>query len=363
MHRNLALAAALALAACSPNFDPASKLEKLRVLAIKAEPPEIAPPPAPGDPVVAPTTAALTSLVLHPTDLDPATATTTTVVHLVCVPTPGNATPTPCVALAELRDPTSEIASAAQAACAGGSGGSGSGQPPPVFAGVEACHGGTCGPASVGGTPLPPAQVTVPGTPAQPFAFTASGPDRVLGVQAVDLAFAIDATPDELVAGAGTCLPAALAARLAVLWNDPAREHVLSTKRVVIRGPDLSVTTDPPNLNPSSPQIDAGGTPLDPVGPTTASGTIQLTATSPPSDAQPYTKLDASGNPIESTNEQLVYSWFSTAGDLHDLHTQDGAADAWDLSAAPGGPAVLVAVVRDLRGGTSWAIRTVAVNR
>ena len=56
--------ALLALAACTPEFDPASRVEKLRVLAVQADPPEIAPAPLSGTPA-APDRAALTSLVVR----------------------------------------------------------------------------------------------------------------------------------------------------------------------------------------------------------------------------------------------------------------------------------------------------------
>ena len=90
MNRNLALVfAALALAACSPDFDPASKVEKLRVLAIKAQPPEIVPPSA--DAAALPT-AALTSLVLHAPP-PPGAAPPTAVGHAARLPGPGATAP------------------------------------------------------------------------------------------------------------------------------------------------------------------------------------------------------------------------------------------------------------------------------
>src|SRR6266498_906860 len=178
--RSALAAAALALAACSPDFDPASKIDKLRVLAITAAPPEIAPPSV--DPDLA-HTAALTSLVLR-ADFDAEAALTTTIVHLACVPTPGDPAPSPC----------------------------------------------------------------------------------------------------ELLAGAGTTCPMGdMAARFAELWS--SREHVLSTKRIQIRGPDAP---DAPNQNPVIAGIEAGSA---------------------------------------------------------------------DLTA----PAVVVAVVRDLRGGVAWTVRKVNV--
>jgi hypothetical protein len=350
MNPNLALAAAaLMLVACSPDFDPASRIDKLRVVAVRADPPEIEPASVA---TVAPDRAALTSLVLRPEDFDPATAPTTTVVYLACVPIPGDPTPSPCVMLETLRDPTVAIASALQADCAGGGGG---GPPPIGFAGVEVCRAATCAPAVGGGTPLPPPEVAVPAG----FAFSAAGPERILGVQAIVLAFALDATPDELVAGAGTTCPLGdMAVRLSELW--PAREHVLATKRVVIRGPEA---VDSPNRNPAIDALVAGVTTLDAAAVTTiAGGALQLQPDVDAALQETYTELDAAGVAIETVREDWVFSWFSTAGELDELHTHGATPNEWRVTGAPGGtPAVVAAVVRDLRGGTQWAVRKVAV--
>jgi hypothetical protein len=348
MRRSLLIAAALAAAACSPDFDPASRIEKLRVVAIRAEPPEIDPAGV--------QTADLTSLVLR---ADYATTTrTTTVVHLACVPVPGDPNPTPCVLLQNLRDPAVAIAAGARQACAQAAavdpGGATTAWPAIALAGFEACVDDACGAASASGGPLPPAQVAIPAG----LVFPAAGVERTLGVQAVDLAFALDATPDELVAGIGTACPAAdVADQLARLWA--VREHVLSTKRVPIRGP---ASPNAPNRNPAVAGIVAGVTPLDPAAATTLGrGKLELAPVLPAGAAgapEAYVKLDADGRPIEPATEEWVYSWFSTAGELKDLHTRSlTKPDEWTVWDA--GPARVVVVVRDLRGGTSWAVRDV----
>ncbi|HEX9308795.1 MAG TPA: hypothetical protein VF894_14975 [Anaeromyxobacter sp.] len=345
----LLLLAAAALAACTPDFDPASRIEKLRVLAIKAEPPEIDPAGV--------QTAALTSLVLR-ADFAQDPSRTTTVVHLACLPVPGDPSPSPCVQLAGLRDPTAFLAEAAPAACAA------PGTAPIAFAGTETCVGGDCGPATLaGGATLKRPEVSVPAAWAGPegvfAALPPTAPELVLGAQAIVLAFALDATPDELAAGGGgPCVAADLVSGLAGLWA--TREHVLSTKRVQIRGPDAY---DPPNQNPAEPGIRAGTTSLDPDAVTTlAPGEISL-APVPGGEPELYTKLDAAGLPLEGeAREEWVYSWFSTAGELDATHTRGTEADAWTVGAtAAGTPARVVAVVRDLRGGTAWAVRDVAV--
>jgi len=350
-------AAALALAACSPDFDPASKLDKLRVLAIQAEPPEIEPA---GATTVTSDRARLQSLVF---DAEPV-PTTTTVVHLACVPEPGNPAPTPCVMLANLRDPAAAMAAGAQQACAGG----GSGAAPWTapwpeidLAGIEMCESMECGPAVVGGMPLPPPELVVTSAVRARFeALPAGAADRILGVEAVVLAFALQATPDELLAGVGTTCPAGdVAANLARLW--PVREHVLSTKRVQIRGIEAR---NPPNLNPDIGGIDADGTELDDpdVVATLAGGKIALRPIAGTCAPEPYAKLDAAGSVIENTTEEWVYSWFSTAGEIDELHTHGTDPDEWTVSASAGGtPAIVAAVVRDLRGGEAWTVRKVLV--
>jgi hypothetical protein len=353
--------ALLAAAACSPDFDPASQVEKLRVLAVQAEPPEIAPPPASGAPA-APDRAALTSFVLR-ADFAADPGRETTVVYLACVPAPGDSTPSPCVLFAQLSDPAGVLAAAAGAACTAPP----PGQPAPIaFAGVEVCRAPavgswkTCGAAvTSGGLTLPSPELAVPagyGFDALP----AGAPERILGVQAVVLAFAIDATPDELAAGPGACTAEALARRLAALWAE--RDHVLSVKRVLVRGPEAP---DAPNENPAVDGIAAGGALLDPAAPASLPRASVTLAPVPPADAdamhQPYTELDAAGAPIRSTREKWVYSWFATAPELDDLHTADGGEERWDLAAAAGGPAVVAAVVRDLRGGVGWTWAAVTI--
>jgi hypothetical protein len=340
----LLAAAALALAACTPDFDPASKVEKLRVLAVQAEPPEIEPA---GPTAVAPDRAALTSLVVRADEAADPTRKTT-VLYLACIPVPGDPEPNPCVALAELRDPTVVVADAARASCAGGGGE----EPPIAFAGVEVCESRRpCTAATSGATTFPLPEVVVP----VGYGFPPDTPEEIIGVQVVVLAFALDATPDELAAGAGaTCPLGDVAARLAELWA--AREHVLATKRVWIRGllaPDL------PNVNPAIEDIAEGAGALPA---TVAPGTHLLAPILPAgADHQLYTELDANGAPIErDKREEWVYSWFSTVGELDVLHTRDGETEEWVVPAGAG-PAFIVTVVRDLRGGVAWTTRDVTI--
>lgn len=360
MNRASILSLALLALACGPDFDPASRVEKLRVLAVQAEPPEIAPLPASGTPV-APDRASLTSLVLR-ADFASDPARETSVVYLACIPTPGDPAPSPCVLLAGLRDPAALIADVAKGSCAAPP------SAPIAFAGAEVCAAPaagsrkTCGAATTsGGLTLPAPEVVLPAG----FGFDAlppGAPERVLGVQAVVLAFVIDATPDELSSGTGACQAEILASGLAALWAE--REHVLSVKRVWIRGPDAP---DAPNENPAIDAIVAEGVALDPELPPELPGAGVDLAPALPADAdalhQEYSELDSTGAVIRAAREEWVYSWFATAGEMKDLHTRDGGVERWDLGPAPAGPAVVAAVVRDLRGGVAWRWATVRVAR
>jgi hypothetical protein len=348
----LIAAAAVALAACNPEFDPASQVDGLRVLAVRAEPPEIGPTPADG-------AAALTSLVLRPESTS-APATRTTILYLACTPVPGDPTPSPCVVLTSLRDPTLVLAGAAQASCDAPAV-DGAPASHVAFAGAEVCDRRGCGPAVLpGGGALPTPELTLP----QGYGFDAlpaGAPERILGVEAVVLAFALDATVEELSAGAaGACPLGSIATRVSQLWAE--REHVLGVKRVRIRGPEAP---DLRNRNPAIDGILAGGSPIAADGSTRiAGGTVALTASLPedaPALVDAYTELDATGARLGSKVEEWVTSWFSTAGELAELHTRGSEAGTWELG--PDATAVVVAVVRDLRGGVAWQVREVTIAR
>jgi hypothetical protein len=343
--RLLAAGAALALAGCNPDFDPASQVDGMRVLAVRAEPPEIGPTPAEGE-------AALTALVLRPEwTADPARATT--IVYVACTPTPGDPTPSPCVAFASLRDPAAVVAEAARAGCTAGAPAGGARA---AFAGAEGCDRGGCRPFEVGGATLPPPRLALP----EGFGFDdlpRGAPERILGVEAAVLAFAIDAPPAELAAGADPACPlGGVATRLAELWS--ARPHVLSLKRVQIRGPEAP---DAPNRNPAIAGIAARGTALAADAPSTIDGgTIDLAPLLPGGAAglvDRYTELDTTGAPLEVKTEEWAFSWFSTAGELDETHTRDGELDEWQVGG--GTTALVAAVVRDLRGGVAWQVREV----
>ncbi|BDG01582.1 hypothetical protein [Anaeromyxobacter oryzae] len=356
-----ALAALAALAACTPKFDPASSVRELRVLAVRAEPPEIAPP---GDPS-APGTAALDTLVALPAFVvDPSPQVV--VLHLACTPDPGNPTSTACVQFQTLSDPAQLLGGVdpASACAAPGTGKRGA----ISFGGVEACGLAGCGPVTVRRDPADPASdVTLPAPryllPAD-FSFDAypaSAPERVLGLEADDLALAVQATPAELAplaAAADACATlAAAGARFETLWS--SRPHVVSLKRIQIRGP---AAPSPPNHNPAVSGITLGGAALTPPGGSPARiapGKVADLLPVLPGDfaalRETYVRSDSSGAPIETRQEDWSFSWFATAGDIDLLHTTDPSeADAYTAPAS--GRVLLWSVVRDLRGGVAWTV-------
>jgi hypothetical protein len=352
----LVTAAALALAACAPEFDPASEVQGLRVLALRAEPPEIAPP---GDPEAL-HTAVLTSLVLRP-EWVTTSARPVTILYLACTPVPGDPTPSPCVMLASLRDPTAALAEGAQASCDPDPEPPSTTRPPPVsFAGAEVCDRSGCGPAALpGGGALPPPALALPEGYGELFAALPPGaPERALGVEAQVLAFAVDATPERLAEGADPACPlAAVGANLQAAWR--VEEHVLAVKRVQIRGPSAPAASDE---NPTAPRIRARDGELDPIPATTtiAGGAIPLVPlAAPESDLQAYTELDVEGIPIAAAREELVYSWFSTAGELEELHTRGAEPEEWRVGTTR---ALVAVVVRDDRGGVAWAVHEVELS-
>ncbi len=359
MIRTLSLAAAL-LAACSPTFDPASKVEKLRVLAVRAEPPEI----APASYGVAPAAASLGALVAHPGFVsDPSGRAV--VLHLACTPTPGDPRPTPCTLTETLADPTALLAAADLAAACAAPGVGAPGQV--TFAGIESCGLLGCEPVSVLLDPSDPASAVAFHAPAYELpngfdlALLPPGmPERALGAEVVDLALALDVAPAALapelpVADACAALGAALA-RFQAEW--PAREHVAAIKRIRVRGPEAR---SPPNQNPAISGIALGGATLPAPGAAPAavasSSEADLAPVFPGDPAslhESYVECDAEGRPIRTSTEEWVYSWFATAGEIEDLHTRDGG-DAERFTAPAAGRAVLYAIARDLRGGVAWA--------
>jgi hypothetical protein len=356
----LLVPALLALAACGPDFDPASEVQGLRVLAVRAEPPELAPP---GD-ASAPSRAALDTLVAHPAfPSQPGRAAT--VLHVTCTPKPGDPAASSCTDLSELADPAALLGKADPASVCSTTPGRGVAGGI-TFSGLEACGLTGCSAVTVRREPgvegsevaLPAPAYELPGD----FSFKdvpAGAPERILGLEVVDLALALDATPAELApttAVAGDCEAlVAFMERFAAEWE--ARPHVATVKRIRVRGPNARSA---PNANPVLSGIALGGVALPapdaapaPVTPGTEADLLPILPGNPETLRETYFRLDAAGEIIEPKQEDWTFSWFSTTGELDRLHTND--ATEGDRYTAPAtGDAVIWSVVRDLRGGVAW---------
>jgi hypothetical protein len=373
--RSLSLAVALtSLAACTPEFDPASEVTTLRVLAVRAEPPELAPAPALGDPPsssgqAAPDTATLGALVAHP-DFVADPARRVTLVHVACTPEAGDPTASACLSLTSLADPRALLPAADLAlACADpGRGREGA----ITLAGLESCGRAGCEPIEVRLDSADPASAVALPSPAYRLpgdlglgALPPGAPERILGIEVVTLALALDVAPDALApAGTSTDACAALAAfgaRFAEEWDLHA--NVASVKRIRVRGPDA---TDAPNTNPPLTGVAFDGTALPPPGgaPTAIAAVeadlLPLFPGDPDLLRERYTRRDAAGAAIEEKIEDWAFSWFATAGELEDLRTN--APDEPERFAPEPGRALVYVVARDLRGGTSWTIGEVDVS-
>ena len=190
----------------------------------------------------------------------------------------------------------------------------------------------------------------------------------MLGVEVVDLALALDASPDDLAPAAAVsdaCAAlAAVAARFQAAW--PLQGHVATLKRIQVRGPDA---LSPPNVNPTLAGMQLDGAALPAPGGTPAAAVAdekadllpilvagRLTADELAADfeslRQTYTRVDSSGAAIETKQEDWTWSWFATSGDLKDLHTHS-VSDA-EVFTPAAGRTLVWAVVRDLRGGVAW---------
>lgn len=361
-NRNLSLAlvaVAVAASACSPQFTSPTEVVGLRILAIRSEPPELAPP---GDPA-APARAAMGALVGHPV-LATDGAWRATVLHVACTPAPGQAEASPCTVLTQLATPQDLVGLAdLGSACTA----PGLGMPGAItLAGLESCGRDGCGPVLVRRDPADPEpDVTLP-APAYEVPATLDlaslppgSPERVLGVEVVDLALALEIDPSELgqdTAVATDCeaLEAAVT-RFAAGWE--ARPHVSAVKRLRVRGPDAPSAA---NHNPPLDGIALDGAPLPPpsaspapVGPGAKRALTPILPRDEAALRETYREVDGEGRALGEKTEEWTYSWFTTGGELSDLHTRS-ATQTVELTAPSSGPAVVWLVVRDLRGGVAW---------
>jgi hypothetical protein len=360
----LALAASLA-AGCAPDFTKPMQVVGLRVLAVKAEPPELA-PPADGS---APARATLGALVAHP-DFATDGARRATVLHLGCTPSADLTVPSLCTAISELASPASllGLADLTSACTAPGLGAPGA----ITFSGLESCGQGGCEPVVVRLDPADAASAVALPTPAYELpaaldlsTLPAGDPIRVLGLEAVDLALAIDAPPAELAPT--TAVPdachalGAMAARFSQEWG--SHPNVTALKRIRVRGPDA---VNAPNQNPALSGIALAGTPLPAPGATPAPVTpgakldlLPLHPGDPDVLRETYVEVDAAGMPVRERKEEWTWAWFTSAGELEDPYTR-AADEAAHLTAPSSGPAQVWLVLRDLRGGEAFTAGSLA---
>ncbi len=363
------------LAACSPDFDKSSQVQKLRLLAEQAEPPEIAPLASTPDPKAPPDRASLDVLVGHPAFVsDPARRTT--VVHLACTPSLDDVIGTVCTTLSQLANPEQILTYAdPAAACTSPGVGLAGGV---TFSGVQSCGPQGCEPAVILRDPSDPASALTLPTASYVLpagltldALPTGNAQRILGIDVVALALLLDASPDELAPSSAAVDPcAALSAFLqSFLAAWPNREHVAGVKRVHVRGPDA---TDDPNLNPAIDSITlSDGSPFP--AQLAPDAVLELLPVLPPVPAgsadlhQTYVRRDANGAPISQETEQFTISWFATDGDFHDLHSLETEPEKWTAPASPppapaSGRIVFYTVIHDPRGGAAWTRSTLTIS-
>lgn len=364
----VSLASLAALSACAPDFVGPERVKGLRVLAVRAEPPEISAADQPGWP---PAATAIQSLIGHPGFAAGDDAVRALVLHLACTPTPGDPLGTVCTQISALSDPAALLApllAGAASACTSGGAGVVNGM---TISGLEACSRRGCGQLSVQRDPADPSSLEPLPAPSYqlPAGFwdplAAASPQRIIGTDVVDLALAVEASGLDVApaqaaaAGCENVLPGVLE-RLLVLWQE--RAHVPSLKWIHVRGPDMPTGSTPeelPNLNPQVVGIRLGTANLPAVGAgpqRLPAGRAQQLLPDLGGDfqslRQTYDRYDTSGVFIDTRQEDWAYSWFATAGDLDQSHTNGfGEENAYTLG---GGHAVLWLVVRDLRGGEAW---------
>ena len=318
----LALAAALSAAGCTDPWRTAPFVDGLRVLAIRAEPPDL----APGQATV------LDAVVVDPRD----PSRLNTLVWLVCDPDPSSLDQPACAQTDTLQ------------AIEGGGDGESALDPSNLPPGLRPL-----------GMTAPPGVVPLPivyTAPADVFAQVApSDPRRIRGVLAVVLLLAVAEPPS-------SSWPPTQADLTSLLERVRSKQvdSVLSIKR-------LRISENPtPNHNPTLAAVKIAGESWGP-GPQLAKvlpGTWTNLAALPEGAAETYQDLDADGN-LVTKQEILSVSWFTTVGELGFARTLAGELDHPEQLYTPfvmqkvpdDRRGVLYAVLRDGRGGASSLAR------
>ena len=305
---------------CTDPWRTVQYLEGLRVLAVRAEPPDLAPGQA----------TLLDALVVDPR----APARSNTVLWLACHPDPASLDQPKCAEYDTLEALTGEEGSADPASLPEGL----------VPLGITA-------PAGV--TPLPIRYAA----PADVFAgLAADDPRRVRGVLAMVLVLAIAEEPSPHWPPTQEDL-SALMDRV----RSKQVDSVLAIKRLRIS------ETATPNHNPVLSKVRLGDEEWGP-GPQPAKihpGTwTKVLALPAPETSETYQDLDADGN-LVTKQEHLSASWFTTLGDLDKARTLAGEIEDPEALYAPfvlqnvpeSRQGVLYAVLRDGRGGVDQLVR------
>lgn len=367
----IGILAALTLLGCGEEFPPASQIDGLRLLAIRAEDPELI-PHAPGE---TPARTTLRSLVADPAQIeDPSRRVT--VLHIGCTPTPGSLEPGLCTALEVLTTPKGLGQMLAAGGCLDGEG-SGTGEKGDTVrvVGFESCtQTEGCGPAEVEimglATTLPEPVYEVP----EDFRMDllpAGHPQRVNGIQAVIATVAVAASAQELVDGVEATDACGFATgvgrNLSRLLEE--RERMTALKRVQLRGPDVP---DPLNVNPVLPGITANGQLLDTPQARVATGArVDFLPVAPtddegaPIEPQTFTRYDSEGKVLRSETESWLWSWYATGGEFEKQRTRaQGTPAQWTSPTGSKknpipahGRVFLYAVMRDARGGIDWVVK------
>lgn len=275
-------------------FTPASFIEKLRVLAVRATPPEL----APGE------TTHLDALVADPLP----TPRPVSYLWIVCLPDPTTDATLPCQTEAAARDP-----------------------------------GALLDDPRVQVIPF----VAAPDWTA-PAGFLEALPEGHPGRR-----FGVD-VPVLVVVFEGSDLDA--------LKNREVETQVV-VKSIRVTAPEFRSNTNPVLLD-----VRADDTVLDEatVGRFTTATTIPLLAHADSAGAQAFTRLLPDGT-TEAATEEAIFSWYTTAGEFVvesglPARTVGERPVSLQLPATPLDRVVVYVVLRDGRGGTDWAKRTLAVS-
>ena len=196
-------------------------------------------------------------------------------------------------------------------------------------------------------------------------------PEDFLKAENVALAYGLgdfEALPDELIFG----ITAIAGVNMTVSLEVQAGDEVVQTfKRVnVSLAPDTNVNPEPPRFDlrtedaeetpvPASDTVSVGSCLPDDA--TLSKGTFLLRPLDVPDPPTSYSVIAGTTDPDEpfrliETEEVLFYSFFSTEGIFdREIIKSTGTPEAsWRFEEVPSGPIPLWVVVRDGRGGVSW---------